>query len=66
MIDEKKQAEFIIEDLRDFGVKIGELLACNPTFEQLRDMRDGLARFSDASKVIRRYRFDGELMFVRC
>jgi hypothetical protein len=46
----------IIEDLRDLGVNVSEILSCNPTDRQLQDMRDGLLKLSRATKVVSKYR----------
>jgi hypothetical protein len=48
--------ESIIEDLRDFGVKVNQILVLNPTDQQLKDMRDGLMRLYAASKTVSKYR----------
>ena len=46
----------IIEDLRDLGVNVGAILDCNPTSKQLLDMRNGLLKLSEVTKVVRKYR----------
>ena len=58
----------IIEDLRDLGVNTVAILACNPTAHQLQDMRDGLLKLCDTTKVVRKYRTSGNkprLVFLR-
>jgi len=46
----------IIEELRDLGVNVCEILSCNPSDHQLQDMRDGLLKLSRATKVVSKYR----------
>lgn len=52
----KQNVRSIIEDLRDLGVDTVAILKCNPTEKQLQDMRDGLMRLRDATKVVSHYR----------
>ena len=34
--------ESIIEELRNLGVRVSDILSYHPTYEQLKEMRDGL------------------------
>jgi hypothetical protein len=36
--------QMVIDDLRRLGVKVNQLLVHNPSFEQLKGMRDGLTK----------------------
>lgn len=36
--------ESLIEDLRNLGVRLNEILACRPTDRELKEIRDGLLR----------------------
>jgi hypothetical protein len=40
----------IIEDLSNLGVRVDIVLGCNPTFGQLKEMRDKLMSLSEAVK----------------
>jgi hypothetical protein len=36
--------QMVIDDLRKLGVKVNQILLFNPSFEELKGMRDGLTR----------------------
>ena len=36
--------QMVIDDLRRLGVKVNQILIHNPSYEQLKGMRDGLTR----------------------